>query len=161
MSAERHSLQRAIDFHLRLAEFLIARRDVLDGDTDYEPDADAEPWLATWNRFGGTDDREADDGEAEHSLGASEGPDGTVWRGGGSDDKEPSLGSLTSCSDTRTPQTRWAGGMGGDLEAEFDGREPDVDDEDAGEREPDDDHLVGGYGGDGIDQTTQPRWDLP
>ncbi len=38
-------------------------------------------------------------------------------------DKEPSLGSVTSCWDAGS-QTRWAAGVNDDREHEHDGREP-------------------------------------
>jgi hypothetical protein len=83
-----------------------------------------------------------DDNELEQSLGWTEQEARWGWRAGPPDsdgaeldncDDEPSLGSVH----THHNQTRWTEGGGRDLEGdEHDGREPDVDDEDGGDKEP-------------------------
>lgn len=68
----RTALELALARCLDAAEGIVAELDRLDGDPDFEPDADAE-----------------DDGNAEPSLGAPAGGDSQVpWAAGGSSDAE-------------------------------------------------------------------------
>lgn len=167
----RQRLETALERLLAAAEAIVADLDALDGDPDLEPSAGstAPGWYSDgWDnsrpavrRYGrqlvDVDDVEhdgrEDEGLDEYSLGATEGPTGSVGWIHGSDDKEPSLGFLEHVDQRRIDQDG-SDFPGEDLEEQCEDEGGQCEGEgDHDEREPDATGPIPEYADDGADQT--------